>query len=126
MIKKIPYPIRLLALYILLLLGGIFFISETTFQFSIQRYIVLLSSMTVITLGVFILISIGSKKNEKSQALFMLIGIGSKFLSYLILILIFWIDGKNFSKEFIIAFFVLYLLLTFSLVRVIYNMLKTN
>jgi hypothetical protein len=55
-----------------------------------------------------------------------LAGIGGKFLSYLFLILVFWLQGKNLSKEFIIAFFVLYLLLTFFLLGVLFKTLKTN
>ncbi len=44
--------------------------------------------MTLITLGAYLLIRAGMKKGDKKQGIFILAGIGGKFLAYLILILI--------------------------------------
>lgn len=69
---------------------------------------------------------IGVSKGEKARGLYLLAALGGKFILYLAFILVMWAPTKNLSKPFIIAFFVLYLILTFSLVRILYKVLKTN
>jgi hypothetical protein len=99
-------------------------ITYTGFALKIQTFSLLLTLMTLITLGAYLLIMISKKKDEKAQGIFLLAGLGGKFLLYLILILIFWSNGNNLTKEFIIVFFVLYLLLTIYLISVLYKVLK--
>lgn len=124
--NKFKYFIELGILSLFLLISGSLVIYYTDFSFPIHSFIVLLSVMVLITSSTYLLVYISLRKSEKSRGAFLLAAVGSKFLLYLILILLFWIDGKNLSKEFIIAFFVLYLVLTFSLVRVLYKTLKIN
>lgn len=116
----------LLLFYVFLLLTGLLVIHATSFQMSEKTYATLLTVMTIITMGAYLLISIGTKKEEKERGIFILAGIGGKFVAYLFLILAFWAGGKNLTREFIIVFFVLYLFLTFFLVRILYKTLKSN
>jgi hypothetical protein len=116
----------LLVLYVILMAAGIFMIDSGYLGLALATFSTLLTIMVLITLGAYLLIRIGIKRGEKDQGIFMLAGLGGKFLAYLIMILIYWAVGKNLTKEFIIVFFVLYLLLTFFLVRVLFKTLKTK
>ena len=126
MIERLRHIWQILVLYAILLLTGILLLHFTSIPITVQLYALTLSVMTVITLAVYILIMIGVSKGEKTQGIFLLVGLGGKFLSYLIFILILWSTGNNLTKPFIIAFFILYLFLTFFLIRVLYKVLKTN
>ena len=126
MINRIRHIWQILVLYALLMLAGMAIIDLLRFDLKLGTYVLLLTIMTAITSGVYLLISIGNSRGENYRGIFLLAGIGGKFLAYLLLILLFWLPAKNLSKEFIIAFFVLYLVLTFFLVRVLYKILKTN
>jgi len=126
MISKFKHLFQLLVLYLLLLIPGIFLAEHSILSFSAGTYATLLTAMTLITMGAYLLVAIGKKRDQKEQGIFLIAAIGGKFLAYLILILIFLAAGKNFSKDFIIAFFVLYLLLTFFLVGILYKTLKSN
>jgi hypothetical protein len=126
MIRKFRHIILLFSIYGILLSGGLLLIHFTGFEIGQIQYFSLLTVMTFITLSAYILIQLGIRRGEKEQGIFLLAGLGAKFLAYLILILIYWASGKNLSKEFIITFFVLYLLLTFFLLGVLFKALKTN
>ena len=126
MIRKFRHIILLFSIYGILLSGGLLLIHFTGFEIGQIQYFGLLTVMTFITLSAYILIQLGIRRGEKEQGIFLLAGLGAKFLAYLILILIYWASGKNLSKEFIITFFVLYLLLTFFLLGVLFKALKTN
>lgn len=116
----------LLVLYVLLMAAGLLMISSGLLKLSLITFASLLTIMVIITLGAYLLIMAGFKRGVKDQGIFLLAGLGGKFLAYLIMILIYWAVGKNLTKEFIIVFFVLYLLLTFFLVSVLFKILKTN
>ncbi len=118
--------ILLLTIFTILLAGGILLINHTGFSIKTETYSALLTSMTLITMGAYLLIMLGVKRGEKEQGIFLLAGLGGKFLAYLVLILIFWSAGKNLTKEFIIVFFVLYLLLTSYLLGILFKTLKNN
>ena len=124
--RKYVHIIQLLTAYLILLTAGILIIQNTSFSLGLQKYVSLLTVMTFITIGTYLLVSLGKRKGEKMMGMFLIAGIGGKFLSYLVMILVFWSIGKNLSKEFIIAFFVLYLMLTFFLIRILLKTLKTN
>lgn len=126
MIRKTQNILTLLAIYILLLGGGILTLQYTSIAFAPRTYTVLLTSMTLITLGAYLLVMAGAKRKETERGIFLLAAIGGKFIAYLIMILIFWSAGKNLRTEFIIAFFMLYLLLTIFLARALYKTLKIN
>lgn len=126
MIQKTQNILILLAIYAVLLGGGIFMINHASIDLTPRTYTALLTSMTLITLGAYLLVVAGAKRKETDRGMFLLAAIGGKFIAYLIMILIFWLSVKNLKTEFIITFFVLYLLLTIFLVRVFYKTLKTN
>lgn len=98
----------------------------TNIFLDIETYSITLSAITLITLLTYILVVLGVEKGEKAQGVFLLLGLGGKFILYLVFILIMWAPTKNLSKPFIIAFFILYLILTFSLVSILYKVLKTK
>lgn len=116
----------LLVLYLVLLISGLLVLDHINTLLSPARYATLLSLMTFVTAGAYLLVAIGTGKDPERQGIFLIAAIGGKFLFYLILILIFWAPGKNLSKDFIIAFFVLYLVLTFFLVGILYKTLKSK
>jgi peptidoglycan/LPS O-acetylase OafA/YrhL len=126
MTQKMQNILALLAIYSVLLAGGILMFYHTGIDFEPRTYTVLLSSMTIITLGAYLLFMAGAKRKETERGMFLMAAIGGKFIAYLIMILIFWSGGKKLSTEFIIVFFILYLLLTIFLARVLYKTLKIN
>ena len=126
MIRKIQYILALLVIYAVLLGGGTVMLEHTSIDLEPDIYTSLLTTMTLITLGAYLLVLAGAKRNETERWTYLLAAIGGKFLAYLIMILIFWSSGKNLKTEFIIAFFILYLLLTIFLARVFYKTLKIN
>ena len=116
----------MLVLFALLMLAGILISTLPSVNLDPWMYIITLTVMTVITMGAFLVVRRGARKGGKEQVFHTLGALGGKFLLYLIFILIYWAAGKNLSKPFIIAFFALYLVLTFFLIRVLYKILKTN
>ena len=118
--------LQFIALYLILMTSGIIIISFTDFSLEFVSFFVLLTSMLVISLGVYFLIVLGMNKEPRSQGIYLLAGIGGKFLAYLLLILGFLIHGKNLTKDFIIAFFILYLVLTLLLIKILLKELKSN
>lgn len=126
MIRKTENILVLLTIYAVLLAGGILMINHTNIDFETGTYTVLLTSMTMITLGAYLLIMAGAKRKETERGVYLLAAIGGKFIAYLIMILIFWSSGKNLKTEFIIVFFVLYLAFTIFLTKVFSKTLKSN
>jgi peptidoglycan/LPS O-acetylase OafA/YrhL len=126
MIHKLRPVLSLLIIYILLLSGGLLVLNSTSPELSSTTYATLLTIMTLITLGAYLLVITGTRKGDKDQGIWLLAGLGGKFLAYLVLVLIFWAVGKNLTKDFIIAFFVLYLLLTIFLLSILFKALKNN
>jgi len=68
----------------------------------------------------------GIQKENKEGMVFLLGGIGVKFLLYLLFILLFWIVTKNLSKAFIVTFFALYLVFTFFTAGHLLKLLKNK
>jgi len=126
MTQKIQNILALLFIYAVLLGGGILMFHHTAIDFDSRTYMILLTSMTMITMGTYLLVMAGVKRKETERGIFLLAAVGGKFIAYLIMILIFWSVGKNLTTEFIIAFFMLYLLLTIFLAKVLYKTLKNN
>ena len=126
MIKKFKHIITFMVLYGLLMSAGVLLINYTALPIDIETYGLTLSAITLISLLTYILVMIGVNKGEEAQGVYLLLGLGGKFILYLVFIIIMWAPTKNLSKPFIIAFFVLYLILTFSLVSVLYKVLNTK
>jgi len=126
MIRKLRHVLRLLILYLLMLAGGLLLLQNTDAELTGTVYANLLTFMTLITLGAYLLVITGVKKGAQEQGIRLLAGIGGKFIAYLVLILLYWAVGKKLTTDFIIAFFVLYLVLTIFLVSILYKALKNN
>ena len=118
--------LTLALIYVVLFVIGNLIIRLALIEIEIGLFLILLTSMTIITLGTYLLVGVGLKRKESDRGTFLFAGIGGKFLAYLIMILIFWKSKKNFETEFIITFFVLYLALTIYLIAVLYKELKIN
>jgi hypothetical protein len=123
---KLRHIIQLLILYFLLLLVGLYLVQHNDAAITAASYAALLTFMTLITFGVLLLVNAGIRKGNTGQGIWLLAGLGGKFLAYLVLILLFWAVGKNLTKDFIIAFFVLYLVLTIFLTHILFKALKNN
>lgn len=126
MIHKFRHLFLFLIVYILLLSGGLLLLQNTDPEITTTTYANLLTIMTLITLMTYFLVFAGIRRGDKDPGIYLLAGMGGKFLAYLVLILIFWTVGKNFTKDFIIVFFVLYLVLTIFLLSVLFKKLKNN
>ena len=126
MIDRIRYIWQLLILAALLVLLGILLLPRIDVDVSIPVYLVSLVSLTVINLIVYLIMNSGIGKNNKEGMLFIMGGIGVKFLLYLLFILLFWIQTKNISKPFIVTFFALYLIFTFFTAKHLLNLLKNK
>jgi hypothetical protein len=125
-IRKLQNILSLLLIYFVLLIGGGLLIDRLSIDLESATFTLLLTAMMLITMAAYLLVMAGIRRKEEDRGIFLVAGIGGKFLAYLIIILLFWLSGKNLQLEFIITFFVLYLLFTFYLVVVLYKALKIN
>ena len=126
MIDRIRFIWQLLVLTSILALLGIVFIPILNTNISQIVFLVTLASVTVVNLLTYLVMHAGIQKNNKEGMVYMLGGIGVKFLLYLLFILLFWIATKNISKPFIVTFFALYLVFTFFTAGHLLKMLKNK
>lgn len=126
MVESFRYIWQLLVLFTLLMLAGILIISSTSLQISIENYIITLASVTGINLVSFLIMAKGAKKEGQGGVVIMLAGIGTKFILYLLFVLVFWRVTKNLGITFILTFFALYLILTFFLAIHLLKLLKNK
>jgi len=126
MIKRIRFIWQLLVLASILVLMGILLIPRLTVELSLPAYLITLLSVTIINLVTYLLMSAGINKNNKEGVIFLLGGIGAKFLLYLLFILLFWLSTKILSKPFIVTFFALYLVFTFFTAGHLLKLLKNK
>lgn len=126
MIERIRFTWQLLVLASILILLGIFFIPRIQVDFSYTIFLITLLSVVAINFLTYLIMSSGISKNSKEGVVYMLAGIGVKFLLYLLFILLFWIATKNLSKAFILTFFALYLFFTFFTATHLLKLLKNK
>jgi hypothetical protein len=126
MIELIRYLWKLLVLFSILLISGILVIPRIELDLSLQAYIISLLVITLINFLTFMVMSRGANKQNRDGIVYMMGGIGLKFLLYLAYILVFWAVTKNLSKGFIITFFALYLVFTFFLAESLLKILKNK
>ena len=91
-----------------------------------MTFLITLGSVTLVNLLTFLVMHTGIQKNSKDGVVYLLGGIGVKFLLYLLFILLFWIATKNLSKPFIVTFFALYLVFTIFTAGRLLKMLKNK
>ncbi len=126
MIKRVRFIWQLLVLASILLILGIGLIPQLTRELSLSDYLITLASVTLINLITYLLMSAGILKKNKEGVVYLLGGIGAKFLLYLLFILLFWLGTKILSKPFILTFFALYLVFTFFTAGHLLMMLKNK
>jgi hypothetical protein len=124
MIERIRFTWQLLVLASIIVLLGMLFIPRMDVDLSLTIFLVTLGSVVVINFVTYLVMSAGIKKNSREGVVFLLAGIGVKFLLYLLFILLFWIATKNLTKPFIITFFALYLFVTFFTAAHLFKLLK--
>ena len=126
MIDRIRFIWQLLVLASILALLGMVFVPRFNLEISPTVFLLTLASVTIVNLVTYLVMYAGIQKNSKEGVVYMLGGIGVKFLLYLLFILLFWIATKNLSKPFIITFFALYLVFTFFTAGHLLKMLKNK
>ena len=118
--------LQLFVLFGLISVGGLLLIRGADIRLDPSAFITITLFSTAITLGTYLTVHAGIRKGGTHQAIYTLAGIGGKFLAYILFILIYWAVTKNLTNPFIIAFFAVYLVLTFFLVAVLLKLLKTK
>jgi hypothetical protein len=126
MIDRIRFIWQLFVLSSILLLLGLLLISWVQVEITPTVFLVTLGSVTIVNLLTYLLMYAGIQKNSKEGIVFLLGGIGVKFLLYLIFVLLYWILTKNLSKPFIVTFFALYLVFTFFTAKHLLKLLKNK
>lgn len=126
MIERIRFTWQLLVLASILVVLGILFIPRIRVDVSTTGFLLTLISVVVINLLTYLIMSAGISKNSKEGVVYLLAGIGVKFLAYLLFILLFWIVTKNLTKAFILTFFALYLFFTFFTATHLFKLLKNK
>jgi len=126
MIDRIRFIWQLLVLASILVIVGILFLPNIPVDFSSTVYLITLLSVAIINFLTYLIMSAGIRKNSKEGVVYMLAGIGVKFLAYLLFILLFWIATKNLTKAFILTFFALYLFFTFFTAAHLFKLLKNK
>ncbi len=126
MIDRIRFIWQLLVLASIVALLGILLIPRIHLELSPAVFLIILASVTIVSLLTYLVMHAGIQKNSKEGVVYMLGGIGVKFLLYLLFILLFWIATKNISKAFIVTFFALYLVFTIFTAGRLLKMLKNK
>ena len=126
MIDRIRFIWQLLVLSSLLALMGILLLPQLQVEISPSVFLITLASETVVNLITYLVMLAGIQRNDKEGVVYLLGGIGVKFLLYLLFILLFWIATKNLNKAFIVTFFALYLVFTFFTAGHLLKMLKNK
>ena len=126
MIDRIRFIWQLLVLALVLTLLGIVLISQFNMEISLTVFLVTLGSVTIVNLVTYLVMVAGIHKNNREGVVYLLGGMGVKFLLYLLFILLFWIVTKNLSKPFILTFFALYLVFTFFTAGHLFKLLKNK
>jgi hypothetical protein len=126
MIERIRFIWQLLLIASILVLLGLMLIPRSRVEISTLHFLVTLGSVIMINLITYLIMQRGIQKNNKEGIVFLLGGIGIKFLLYLLFILLYWMATKNLSKAFILTFFALYLMFTFFTAGHLLKMLKNK
>jgi len=126
MIERTRFTWQLLVIASSLVLIGILLLPRIQQDLTLTAYLLTLLSVVVINFLTYLLISAGIKRDNKEGMVYLLAGIGLKFLLYLLFIMLSWILTKNLSKAFILTFFALYLIFTFFTATHLFKLLKSK
>ena len=126
MIDQLRFLWQLLVISAVFVIIGILVIPELEQPIHLNHYLITLLVVTIITLATYLIMSKGIRKDEKEGMVFMIGGIGLKFLLYLSYILVFRLVTKNLDKPFILVFFTLYLIFTIFLAVRLFKLLENK
>lgn len=126
MIDRIRFIWQLLVLSSILVLLGLVLVPRLQVEITPAVFLITLGTVTTVNLLTYLVMYTGIQKNDREGVVYLLGGIGVKFLLYLLFILLFWILTKNLSKPFIITFFALYLIFTFFTAGHLLKLLKNK
>ena len=126
MTERIRFTWQLLVLASSLVLAGILIFSRIKVDISTMVFLATVVSVAVINVITYVVMSAGIRKNSREGVVYLLAGIGLKFLLYLLFILLIWIATKNLTKAFILTFFALYLIFTFFTATHLFKLLKNK
>jgi len=126
MIDRIRFIWQLLVLAALLALLGMVMIPQLSVDISIVLFLITLASVCMVNLLTYLIMYSGIQKGNREGVVFLLAGIGAKFLLYLLLLLLIWLTIKNLTKAFILTFFALYLMFTFFTAAHLLKLLKNK
>jgi hypothetical protein len=126
MIDRIRFIWQLLILSSVLALLGMVLIPGFNVGISSFIFLITLVSVSMVNLITYLIMYSGIQKNNREGVVFLLGGIGAKFLLYLLFILLFWLATKNLTKAFILTFFALYLMFTFFTAGHLLKLLKNK
>jgi hypothetical protein len=126
MTDHIRFIWQLSVLSSLVIIIGILLIPRSGLDIPISHYLITVLFVTLINLAAWLIMAMGIRKMDREGIVFLLGGIGMKFLLYLVYLLAFWLVTKFISKPFIITFFALYLVFTFLLAGHLFKLLKNN
>jgi len=121
MIEHFRFTWQLLVLASIILLAGIPVILLACPWIAPGELVITVVMFTLITLVAYLVMARGIDRGGREGMVFMMAGLGLKFLLYLLYILGFWLVTKNIDKPFILTFFALYLVFTIFLAG---NLLK--
>lgn len=113
MIDRLRYIWQIMVLASVMTILGILLIPRLAPASSPVNYLIMLGCVTFVNLVTFMVMHNGIIRNGRESMIYLIGGIGLKFLLYLIIILLFWFVTKNLTKAFILVFFALYLIFTF-------------
>lgn len=126
MINRIRFTWQLLILSSVVMILGLILLSQGCTGLTFNSFIITLAVVTGINLVTYYVISLGSEKKSGYQMVYMMLGMGLKFLSYLLYILGYWLVTKNLTITFFVTFFVLYLVFTFFLAGHLFKLLRNK
>jgi hypothetical protein len=126
MIDRIRFIWQLLVLASILALFGMILIPRIHLEMSSTLFLVTLASVGLVNLITYMIMYTGIQKSNREGVVVLLGGIGTKFLLYLLFLLLIWIVTKNLSKAFILTFFALYLFFTFFTAGHLLKLLKNK
>ncbi len=126
MIDQLRFLWQLLAISSVCVITGILVLPELGQAIPLNHYLITLLFVTITTLVTYLVMSKGIRKDEKEGMVYMIGGIGLKFLLYLFYILVFRLVTKNLDKPFILIFFTLYLIFTIFLAVRLFKLLKNK
>jgi hypothetical protein len=126
MIDRVRFIWQLLVLASILVLIGLLIISFSDLNINPYDFLVTLGAVLAVNLITYLIMYKGIVRNDKEGMIYLLGGIGAKFLLYLLFILLFWLVSKNLSKPFIVTFFALYLIFTFFTAGHLLKLLKNK